>query len=118
MADFNINSYVASLIGYPVSKEAVSRIVTERGLSDVTDWTEISRRDRNLVIADLLMVLFTSPSNTGSRTRSHGDFTTTIGGVIITDKNDLYSLMMKLYENPDAELWENLANIGGCSWME
>ena len=117
MADFNINSYVASLIGYPVSKDAVNRIVTERGLADVTDWTEISRRDRNLVIADLLMVLFTSPSNTGSRTRSHGDYTVTIGGVIITDKNDLYSLMMKLYENPDGELYENLANIGGCSWM-
>jgi hypothetical protein len=117
-SNFNVVEYLGSLIGYPIPLKAVERIATERGLINVTDWTDISRRDRNLVIADMLMVLFTSPSNTGSKTRSHGDFSVTIGGTIITDKNDIYSLMMKLYENPDAEIWENLKDVGGCQWMD
>lgn len=117
-SNFNVIEYLGSLIGYPVPEKAVRRIATERGLTDVTDWTDISRRDRNLVIADMLMVLFTSPSNTGSKTRQHGDFSVTIGGTIITDKNDIYSLMMKLYEKPDAEIWENMKDVGTCQWME
>ena len=119
MADnFNVRSYVSSLIGYPIPQKSVERIVTERGIASVKDWTEIDKRTRNLVIADLLMVLFTSPSNTGSKTKSHGDYSVTIGGVILTDKNDMYSLMMKLYQNPDAELWENLKDMGGCQWVD
>lgn len=117
MAEFDVVSYIGSLVGYPVPRSSLERIATERNLLTAEDWTEISRRDRNLALADILMVIFTSPSNTGSRSRSHGDFSITIGGVILTDKNDLYALMMKLYENPDKELWENLKDVGGCSWM-
>lgn len=118
MANFNVIEYVGSLIGYPIRRKAVTRIVTERGIASVSDWTEIDRRTRNLVIADLLMVLFTSPSNTGSRTKSHGDFTITVGGTILTDKKDMYDLMMKLYQNPDSELWENLKDVGEAKWMD
>lgn len=117
-SNFDVISYVGSLIGYPVKEAVVKRIVEERGIKDVTDWTEISRRDRNLCIADMLMVLFTSPSNTGSRTRQHGDFSVTIGGTIISDKNDIYSLMMKIYENPDKEIWESMKDVGTCQWMD
>lgn len=118
MASFDIISYLGSLVGYPVSKESLERIATERGLRDVTDWTEITRRQRNLVIADILFILFTSPSNTGSTTRSHDGFTVTVGGVILTDKSDMYALMMKLYNNPDGELYEMLDDVGGCEWGE
>lgn len=118
MEKFDVVDYVGSLIGYPVPEKAVRRIVLERGIAGVGDWTEISRHDRNLCIADMLMVLFTSPSNSGSRTKSHGDFSVTIGGTIITDKNDIYTLMMKLYQNPDKELFENMAEMGGCQWID
>lgn len=116
--NFNVVDYLGTLIGYPIDAKAVERIAKERGLIDVEDWTAISRRDRNLVIADMLMILFTSPSNTGSKTRQHGDYSVTIGGKIITDKNDIYSLMMKLYENPDAEIWESMKDVGTCQWLE
>lgn len=118
MAAFDIIEYMGSLVGYPVSEASLERIARERGLTEVSDWTEISRRQRNLVIADILFVLFTSPSNTGSVTKSHGDFTLTVGGVILTDKSDMYDLMMKLYNNPDNELYELLDDVGGCEWTE
>lgn len=118
MADFNIIEYVSTLIGYPVPKNVVERIVRERGLLDIQDWADVPRRERNLAIADLLFFLFSSPSNTGTKSKSHGDNSVTIGGIIITDKNDIYALMLRLYQNPDEELWEALANIGGCQWMD
>lgn len=118
MANKTIREYVGSLITYPIPADTVDRIMEERGLNGIKDWADVTRRTRNLVIADLLFAMFTAPSNTGSKTRQHGDFSVTIGGVIITDKNDIYSLMMKLYQNPDQELWEALADIGNCQWID
>lgn len=94
------------------------RIAIERGVEDATSMEDIDRRTRNLMIADMLMVLFTSPSNSGSKTKSHGDFTVTIGGQIITDKNDIYALMMRLYENPDSELYEAIAEVSDMGGVE
>lgn len=118
MANQKIVEYVGSLVTYPIPRVTVERIMKERNIADVEDWADVTLRQRNLVLADLLFAIFTAPSNTGSKSRSHGDFSVTIGGVIITDKNDLYALMMRLYQNPEMELWENLANIGGCQWLD
>lgn len=118
MANKKIIEYVGSLIGYPTKQFTIERIIKERGLEDIEDWADVTTRTRNLVIADLLFAMFTSPSNTGSKSKSHGDFTVRIGGVIITDKSDIYSLMMRLYENPDQELWEALKDIGACQFLD
>lgn len=118
MAEFNIVNYLGSILGYPIPKETVERIVRERGLTDIDDWADVPRRERNLAIADMLMFIFTSPNNTGNRSRQHGDFSVTIGGIQLYNKSEIYSLMMRLYQNPDEELWEALANIGGCQWMD
>lgn len=118
MSNFDVITYLGSLVGYPISKATVQRIATERNVISVDDWTMIDTRTRNLVIADLLMVIFTSPNNTGNKSRQHGDFSVSIGGVVIYDKNDIYQLMMKLYQNPDQELWEALAGVGGCEFLD
>lgn len=118
MANKNIIEYVGSLVTYPIPQKTVERIIKERGLEDIDDWADVTLRSRNLVLADLLFAMFTAPSNTGGKTRQHGDFSVTIGGVIITDKNDLYALMMTLYRNPDRELWEALSDVGGCEFVD
>lgn len=118
MTDFNIIDYIGTLIGYPIPRGVVERIILERGLSEITSWADVPLRDKNLAIADLLFYVFTMPSNTGSKSKSHGDFSVTIGGTIITDKNDLYTLMMRIYNNPEKELWENMSDIGNCSFID
>lgn len=118
MAEFNIVNYLGSILGYPIPKETVERIARERELTEIEDWADVPLRKRNLAIADMLLYIFTAPNNTGNRSRQHGDFSVTIGGIQIYDKNDIYALMLRLYQNPDEELWEALANIGGCQWMD
>ena len=116
--DFDIVEYAGSLIGYPVPRTVVERIVAERNLTTVECWEDVSLRDKNLIIASLLFHLFTSPSNTGSKSRQHGDFSVTIGGVIITDKKDMCALMNRIWKNPDAELWELMDDMGECSFID
>lgn len=117
MAEFNIKDYLSSYIGYPVPDKTIERIVNERGLADITDWADVPKRNRNLALGDILLFIFTSPNDTGNRSKSHGDMTLTVGGVKIYDKSDIYNLMNYLYQHPEDELGEALANIGGCSWM-
>lgn len=118
MANFDVKTYLASLVGYPIPKDAIQRIAEERNVMSVKDWTEIDRRTRNLVLADILMVIFTSPNNTGNKSKQHGDFSVSIGGVVIYNKRELYDLMMRLYQNPDQELWEALNDIGTCQFLD
>lgn len=118
MANSEIIEYVGSLVTYPIPKKTVERIIKERGIDNVEDWSDVTLRTRNLVLADLLFAMFSAPSNTGSRSRSHGDYSITIGGTVITDKSDIYNLMMRLYQHPEEELWEALANVGNCQWLE
>lgn len=121
MAEFNIINYMRGLTGYVFREDVLRRIAVERGVENATSIEDIDRRSRNLMIADMLMVLFTSPNNSGTKTKSHGDFTLTIGGQIITDKNDIYALMMRLYDNPDEELYEAIAEVadfGGTHFLD
>lgn len=118
MSQFDTISYLGSLVGYPIKKEAIQRIAQERKVLNVDDWTEIDRRTRNLVLADILMVIFTSPNDTGSKSKTHNNFSVSIGGVKIYNKAQVYELMMRLYEDPDRELWEALKDVGTCQFLD
>lgn len=115
---FNIVDRIARLTNYPIPREKVEDIVEERGLKNVKSWSEVSNRDRNLALASILFHMWTSPSNTGSKTKQHGDFSITIGGVILTDKDHIFELMNRIWQNPDAELPELMQNLGGCQWID
>lgn len=118
MAIFDVKTYLASLVGYPIPKDAIQRIAVERDVISVKDWTEIDRRTRNLVLADILMVIFTSPNDTGNKSKTHNNFSASIGGVKIYNKAQVYELMMRLYEDPDRELWEALKDVGTCQFLD
>jgi hypothetical protein len=116
---FDIYDYVANaLTGYTFTEKQIKYIVEDRGLINVTSSSEISRRDKNLVIADLLFIIYTSPSSSGQITRQHGDYSVTIGSTQITDKDDIYKLLMAIHSNPDEELSVILSSAqGGASWI-
>jgi hypothetical protein len=117
---FDIVDYAANgLTGYTFERKQVEYAVMARGLQDVNDFSELSQQDIDLLTADLLKIIYTTPTQTASQTDSHGDFTKTRGSQYISDKKQIYEWMMALYkkwgENPfptDAEL------EGGCSWID
>lgn len=118
MAVFNIIRYMSSLSGYVFDEAVLERIALERGVSEVTDFSQLTQRDKDLCLADMLLVLFTSPSQTASLSKKHGQFSQTIGSQIIYDKADLYDLMMRLYRKWGDPLAEELEDMGGgCEWI-
>lgn len=120
MAEFNIISYISSLTGFSFEKGVIERIAMERGVINATSVEEIDARTKGLITADLLFVIYTSPTTKGSYSRQHGAYSESIGGQSITDKANIYDMMMALYKKwDDKEMIETLEEIGGTlHWMK
>lgn len=114
--EFDIIDYVANaLTGFTFTRKQVEYIVLGRGLQDVMDYSELTQKDKDLLTADCIRIIYTTPSQTGSKTWSHGDATETQGGQGITDKRQLYQYMLGLYrkwgEDPFPEDLEGGVNV-------
>ena len=119
MASFDIIRYMSSLTGYIFDDAVLERIALERNVAGVASFSDITEKDKDLLTADLLFVLYTSPSKSASISKKHGQFSMSIGGQTITDKDGIYNLMMRLYqkwEDPKVEELEDMG--GGLQWLE
>lgn len=119
MASFDIIRYMSSLTGYVFDDAVLERIALERNVSGVASFSEITERDKDLLTADLLFVLYTSPSKSASISKKHGQFSMSIGGQTITDKDNIFYTMMRLYQkwkDPKVEELESMG--GGLEWMQ
>lgn len=119
MASFDIIRYMSSLTGYVFDDAVLERIALERNVAEVGSFSELSEKDKDLLTADLLFVLYTSPSKSASISKKHGQFSMSIGGQTITDKDNIFDIMMRLYtkwEDPKAEELEDIG--GGLEWMQ
>ena len=119
MAGFDIIRYMSSLTGYIFDDAVLERIALERNVSDVCSFAEITEKDKDLLTADLLFVLCTSPSQSASISKKHGQFSQSIGSQTITDKDVIYDLMMRLYQKWDDPKAEEIKDmLGGLQWMQ
>ena len=119
MASFDIIRYMSSLTGYIFDDAVLERIALERNVSDVCSFAEITEKDKDLLTADLLFVLCTSPSQSASISKKHGQFSQSIGSQTITDKDVIYDLMMRLYQKWDDPKAEEIKDmLGGLQWMQ
>ena len=119
MASFDIIRYMSSLTGYVFDEAVLERIALERNVAGVASFSEITDKDKDLLTADLLFVLYTSPSQSASFSKKHGQFSQSVGSQTITDKDGICRLMMKLYTKCDDPKVEELESIGGgLEWMQ
>ena len=119
MAGFDIIRYMSSLTGYIFDDAVLERIALERNVAGVASFSDITEKDRDLLTADLMFVLYTSPSQSASISKKHGQFSQSVGSQIITDKDNIFDFMMRLYnkwEDPKAEELEKIG--GGLEWMQ
>lgn len=118
MAEFNIITWLKNRVGYDIPKGTLENIVLERGLRDVSDYADLSEKDKDVLLADLLFYLWTCPTQTASKSWSHGDQKRSIGSQMMTDKNNIHDLMMSLYRkwgDPKAEMVEDSG--GYVQWV-
>lgn len=119
MAGFDIIRYMSSLTGYVFDDAVLERIALERNVAEVGSFSEITEKDKDLLTADLLFVLYTSPSQSASFSKKHGQFSQSIGSQKITDKDGIYKLLMRLYQKWDDPKVKEVEEIGGgLEWMQ
>lgn len=119
MLQFNIISYMSSMTGFVFDKPVLERIAMERGVAEVTSFEDLTEKQKDLLMADMLFVIYTSPTQTSSISKSHGNFSQTIGSQYISDKKNIYELMMKLYSKwGDSKAETVNAGGQGLQWLE
>jgi hypothetical protein len=115
---FDLIKYMANMTGYSFTREQLEHIALNRGTLGIEHFHDLTLRDKNLMLADMLFIIYTSPTSSGAITKQHGDYSVTIGSAQIGDKDKLYKLIDALYKNPDKELNQLLADSqGGLSWL-
>lgn len=117
ISQFSVIEYMSSLTGFVFDKPVLERIALERGVDEVTSLEELTQRDRDLLLADLLFIIYTSPTQSSSISKKHGSFSLTIGSQYISDKKNIYELMNKLYSKWGDEKLDNLDDQG-LQWLD
>ena len=119
MAGFDIIRYMSSLTGYVFDDAVLERTALDRNVAEVGSFAELSEKDKDLLTADLLFVLYTSPSQSASISKKHGQFSMSVGSQTITDKDGIFYTMMRLYQKWEDPKAEELESIGaGLEWMQ
>lgn len=98
MAEFDIIKYLEGLTAFVFDKAVLNRIAMERDLSSVGSYKDLTQEQKDLALADLLFVVYTSPNYTASFTNQHGAYTQTIGSQRYDTKKDVYNVMVRLYQ--------------------
>ena len=64
--EFDILQYMSGLTGFTFDKAVLTRIALDRGVSEVTDYEELTQRQKDLITADLLLTAYLSPTTWAS----------------------------------------------------
>lgn len=109
---FDILQYMSGLTGFVFDKAVLTRIALDRGVASVTDYDELTRRDKDLLTADLLLTAYLSPTTWASFQQTHGGFTKTVGSQSMYNKEEIYDYLYNIYKQYDDEMLEELVDNG------
>ena len=102
--EFDILEYMSGLTGFTFDKAVLTRIALERGVNGVTEYSELTKRDRDLITADLLLTAYLSPNVWASFDQSHGSFKKSIGSQTMYNKEEILDYLRGIYEEYEDEM--------------
>ena len=70
--EFDIIKYICGLTDYTISESVATNIALRRGVSEVTEYKELTQKDNDLLLADVLVSLRFRPKKTASWSKSSG----------------------------------------------
>ncbi len=123
MADskFNIINYLAGMTGFVFDKDVLQRIALDCGVSEVTEYSELTQENKDRCMIALLRTILNTPYTTASSTSNHGGWQYQTGSQVLTekDKDRIMKQLKNLAEKyGDNELLEELEDMGATlQWM-
>lgn len=106
--EFDILQYMSGLTGFTFDKAVLTRIALDRGVSEVTEYEELTQKDRDLITADLLLTAYLSPTIWASFTQSHGSYKKGVGSQSMYNKEEILDWLRGIYEKYDDEKLEEV----------
>ena len=79
---FDILEYLSGLTSFVFDKAVLKRIALDRDVLNVTSYSELDDKTKDLLRADLLLAAYLSPNVWASYTHSHGSYSQTTGSQI------------------------------------
>ena len=118
-AKFDVIDYLSGLTGFIFDKAVLKRIALDRGVSDVTEYSQLDAMTKDLLLADLLYVAYYSPSIWASVSNANGSYSQSIGSQTIKteDKERVYNRFVSIYKKYDDEKLEQLEDNGYLQWL-
>lgn len=101
--EFDLLQYMSGLTGFTFDKAVLVRIALERGVDQVTSFSELTKRDRDLITADLLLTAYLSPNIWASFDQSHGSYKKGIGSQTMYNKEEILDYLRGIYEEYEDE---------------
>ena len=107
---FDILEYLSGLTSFVFDKAVLKRIALDRGVMNVTDYSELDVKTKDLLRADLLLAAYLSPNVWASATHSHGSFSQTVGSqtIYVEEKERIYNMLLNIYGKYEDEKLEEL----------
>ena len=99
---------MSGLTGFIFDKAVLIRIALDRGVDQVTDYSALTKRDKDLLTADLLLTAYLSPTIWASFNQGHGSFKKGIGSQSMYNKEQIYEYLYNIYKQYDDEKLEEL----------
>ena len=101
--EFDILQYMSGLTGFTFDKAVLTRIALERGVDQVTDYSQLTKRQKDLITADLLLTAYLSPNVWASFDQSHGSYKKGIGSQTMYNKEEILDYLRGIYEEYEDE---------------
>lgn len=99
--EFDILQYMSGLTGFTFDKAVLVRIALERGVDNVTAFSQLEKRDIDLLTADLLLTAYLSPNIWSSFEQSHGSYKKGIGSQTMYNKEEILDYLRGIYKKYD-----------------
>lgn len=96
MSCYGIIEYLSGLTTYVLDESLYKAVAFERQVLDKNP-RDLTERERDLLLADILQKVYLSPGNIASYQRQHGQFSTSTGQQTVNNRNLIYARMMSLY---------------------
>ena len=106
--EFDILQYMSGLTGFTFDKAVLVRIALDRGVAEVTEYDELTKRDKDLITADLLLAAYLSPTVWASYSQEHGSNKKGIGSQTMYNKEQILDWLRGIYEEYEDPMLEML----------